>query len=258
MSSLRVLAVHSYAVQGTASLKASISILGSAVLPVPSLILSGLTNLPGIVKTQVPFQELLYGSLDLAKIRNQKLILYIGYLGSTEQVKIIERAITDYRDIIREIVVDPVTGDHGRLYVPEEILESWPRLLSLADWALPNITEVCIYSGLEPSASIEEHIQAFRERFTELSSIVTSLPCKEGICLELYHQCELFRHTHRKLTKNYGGSGDSFAADFIKGYYFLKLSARDAMVRAAEKTISYMELSIAKGSDDLEIIPDLN
>ena len=145
---MKILAVHSFAIHGTASMKAVISLLGTRVLPVPSLYLTGLTNIPGIIKTQTAFEELFMGCLQLSQSRKEALILYIGYLGSKEQVDCILKGIEAYRDIIIEIVVDPVSGDHGKTYVDMEVWKAWPQLLYQADWALPNYTELKLHAGV--------------------------------------------------------------------------------------------------------------
>ncbi|MEM6801839.1 MAG: hypothetical protein AAF696_10585, partial [Bacteroidota bacterium] len=189
---MKVLCVHSFAVHGTASMKAILSILGTSVLPVSSIYLSGLTNIPGFVKTEVAFEELLFSSFKLARERGDQLLLYVGYLGEAKQAQLISQAITEYQDIIQYIVVDPVSGDQGKMYVPQEVLEAWPQLLSQADWALPNYTELKFHSAIkgEPDLSEEGYIKAFAQRFPQLSFISTSLPHPTDLKLTMFRQGE--------------------------------------------------------------------
>ena len=144
------LVISSFAVHGTASLKTFISILGERILPVPTLILNGLTNMTLVKKLDIPFKELLQSTFDLAIARDLDLILYIGYLGKAEQADVILEMISIYNSHIKTIITDPVCGDHGRTYVPEDIIAQWPRIIGVSDLVFPNLTEIKILTGHQP------------------------------------------------------------------------------------------------------------
>ncbi|MEM6763369.1 MAG: bifunctional hydroxymethylpyrimidine kinase/phosphomethylpyrimidine kinase [Bacteroidota bacterium] len=256
-STLKVLCVHSFAFHGTASTKAVMSLLGSQVLPVPSLLLSGLTNLPGIVKREVPFQELLASTFQLAEDLTQQLILYIGYLGSPKQVDILLGEIQSHRDIIQHILVDPVSGDHGKTYVPAEIISAWPKLLEVADWCTPNITEVKLLSGLPLSSAtpLDTYIQAFRDRFPNLSTLITSLKEEGDIGISASHEEQSFTYWHEELSQHFGGTGDVFASQFIRYYFLSGYPLKHSVEQAADDTLAIIEGSIDKGSKELLIYP---
>jgi len=91
MKSPHILAISSYAVHGTASLKTFTAILGKKILPVPSIMLNGLTNMSLVRKFGMPFKELLQGTFDLAVNRQLELVLYVRYLGNAEQADVILR-----------------------------------------------------------------------------------------------------------------------------------------------------------------------
>ncbi|TAE48204.1 MAG: hypothetical protein EAZ89_15595 [Bacteroidetes bacterium] len=235
-------------------MKAMLSILGTRVLPVPSVYLTGLTNLPGHRRTKVQFEELLTGSLELARHRQEKLILYIGYLGEARQAEVLLQAMTDYADLIYEVWVDPVSGDHGRTYVPPEVVEAWPALLASAQWAFPNVTELCLFSGIDdPSQSIDLQIDAFKRRFPGLSFAVTGIGEGEQVKVILTHAGEEHSFTHPRLAQNFGGTGDVFASCFILHKHFGGMAAREAMEQAALDTLACMQKSIAAHSPDLII-----
>ena len=145
-----ILAISSFAVHGTASLKTFITILGEKILPVPSLVLNGLTNMALVKKLDIPFKELLEGTFELAVNRDLDLILYIGYLGKAEHADVILEMIDTYRSHIKMIITDPVCGDHGRAYVPEEVIAKWPSIIGISDMVFPNITELKILTGHQP------------------------------------------------------------------------------------------------------------
>lgn len=72
-----------------------------------------------------------------------------GFLGSTQQVSIVEKFIEDFRDENTTVVIDPVMGDYGKLY-PTYKVETARQMKSLvrhADILTPNLTEACILTG---------------------------------------------------------------------------------------------------------------
>ena len=255
---MKIFTIHSFAIHGTASMKAVLSLLGTRVLPVPSLYLTGLTNITGYRKTNVEFKELFEGSLALARQRKEKLVFYIGYLGNVDQVDIILKGIDTYADIIKAIVVDPVSGDHGRAYVPDSIVQAWPQLLIRADWALPNFTEVQLHSGLglNKERAVEEYLDAFRLRFPQLSLIITSLPDAENMVLRLFDGKTKIHFVHEKLHPSYSGSGDVFAAHFVNNYFIKNQSPEEAMKKAALATLDQIRYAISQSSADLLIERD--
>lgn len=68
-----------------------------------------------------------------------------GYLGSVRQIDIVKRFIHDFSREDTLVVVDPVMGDHGRLYsaYTVELCKELGRLVALADIITPNLTEAC-------------------------------------------------------------------------------------------------------------------
>ena len=256
---MKILCVHSFAVHGTASMKAMMSILGTRILPVPSLYLSGLTNIPGFVKTEIAFEELFFSSLDIARKRKEKIILYVGYLGNANQSEIILRGLAEYEDIIQEVLVDPVSGDHGKLYVPQEVLDAWPKLLEKADWAFPNFTELCLLTedaNLEEGSS-QEALAAFHQRFPNLSFVATSLPAENQIKLGLMHEDQMVLFQHKRVEAHYGGTGDVFASYFLFFAFLRKMPHGKAMEKAAMQTLRIIERSQAALSPDLLIFPEV-
>jgi len=253
----KILVIHSFAIHGTASMKVMLSVLGSRILPVPSLLLTGLTNIPGIVKTNVAFQELLEGSLAIARQQQNRLIFYVGYLGSVEQAEIILNMIDTHRDIIDWVVVDPVSGDHGRTYVPQSIIEVWPRLLAQADWALPNYTEVQLLSkiAIQEHVSPKIYLEAFQKQFPNLSFLTTSFPDPSQIGIYIHHEDNDSTYFHERLPQFFGGTGDVFASLFIQTYFLESLSLAESVEEAANGTLKVLKKAIAANSHELLIYP---
>lgn len=72
--------------------------------------------------------------------------IVIGYLGSVEQIKLMESIITQFTTEEALIVLDPVMGDHGKLYpgYTSEHVEAMRELCQFADVLIPNVTEACL------------------------------------------------------------------------------------------------------------------
>lgn len=253
------LAISSFAVHGTASLKTFITILADKILPVPSLMLNGLTNMPLVKKLDIPFKELLQGTFELAVNRDLDLILYIGYLGKAEQADVILEMIGTYRSHIKVIITDPVCGDHGRVYVPEEIIARWPRIISLSDMVFPNLTEIKILTGHQPddNEAAETYIQQFKELYPKAQLIITSIINDDKSIGIRSYGGENYSYSHPMLPKNYGGSGDAFLALFILNRFYKQMSFTDALKMAADQTHNMIKNSIERGSDDL-ILNDIS
>jgi pyridoxine kinase len=253
-----ILAISSFAVHGTASLKTFITILGEKILPVPSLLLNGLTNMSLIKKLDVPFEELLQSSFDLAVDRNLELILYIGYLGKAEQADIIIEMIYKYYRHIKIVIADPVCGDHGRAYVSDDVIAGWPKLIKLSDIVFPNMTEVKILTGngAEGSENDEIYIEQFRQRYPGAQLVVTSVKTDDDQIGIKHFGKEEFSYSRPMLQGNYGGSGDAFLALFILNHFYKGADFSAALQTATDETWQMIKNSIDKGSDGLILTKD--
>ena len=253
MKKLFTLAIGSFAVHGTASLKTFTHTLGEHILPVPSVLLNGLTNMQLVKRFDTPFQALLEGSFELAVHRNVDLILYIGYLGNAQQAVIIKEAIEKYRPIIKTIITDPVCGDHGRAYVSAEVIEQWPSLIEQSDFTFPNLTELKILTNQLPEkvGEAEVFIQDFKNRFPHTHLVATSIPFEnDTIGIKVFGE-EMFSYAQKQQSKHFGGTGDALVAHFILYHYYRHLPFGEALKKAVNRVAFLMEQSIAAGSSDL-------
>ena len=69
-----------------------------------------------------------------------------GFLGSVEQISIVEKFIDDFSDERTIVIVDPVMGEDGRAYptYTDEMCSEMRRLAARADILTPNMTEACM------------------------------------------------------------------------------------------------------------------
>ena len=247
-----VLAIGSFAVHGTASLKTFITILGEKILPVPSLLLNGLTNMALVRKFEPPFRDLLQSSFELAANRDLELILYIGYLGKSEQADIILDMIDAFRRNIKTIITDPVCGDHRRIYVSPEVIDRWPALIRMSDIVFPNITELRLLAGFDLTDDQPFSIYAtqFKKLYPSVKLVLTSATKGEQTGIVFFDKAP-FEYWHKRLPISFGGSGDAFVALFILNHFYSGNSFNEALKLAADQTYRIIENSIKKQSDDL-------
>ncbi len=69
-----------------------------------------------------------------------------GFLGSVEQIEIVERFLQRFGTGDNLVLVDPVMGDNGSLYptYTTELAQSMKRLVKHAHILTPNLTEACV------------------------------------------------------------------------------------------------------------------
>lgn len=75
--------------------------------------------------------------------------IFSGFLGSLEQIDLVESFFQDFLGEKTRIIVDPVMGDHGRIYASytKPMCQAMKRLLPYAYVITPNLTEACELTG---------------------------------------------------------------------------------------------------------------
>ena len=253
MKQKRVLAVHDLSCVGRCSLTVALPILSAAGLEasaLPTAVLSthtgGFTGMTFRDLTQdLPaiFQH--WKTLDLAFDA-----IYTGYLGSAEQVALVEQLFDAFRGEQTKIIVDPVMGDHGKLYpgMSEKMPQLMKRLCQRADVIVPNQTEAALMLGrpyLETpdQAEVDDLMQALRE-MTRASVVLTGISPEEGkLGAAVYDRetgqsaCPAVPH----MPGSYHGTGDVYASALTGAYM-----AGKTLVQAAQIAADFTQQSIVE------------
>ncbi len=81
-----------------------------------------------------------------------------GFLGSPEQIGIVQRFLKRFKAENTVAVVDPVMGDYGRLYTSYSpvLAQQMGALIPYADILTPNLTEACILTETAYCPDIDE------------------------------------------------------------------------------------------------------
>jgi pyridoxine kinase len=231
----RVVCIHSLTAHGNVGLKPFIAELGRAAVAVPSLLLTGPGNMPGCRRFDYDFTGMLDGALAAVAERGERAVVVVGYLTREEQVAMIEQALVRHASAIDAVVVDPVCGDAGRAYVSADLIAAWPRLLAIADWALPNVTEVTLLTGLEAEAGVA----ALRNRYPRMQLIVTGVSRESGIATILYaNDGSTEEHVQPQVVGQFSGTGDLFAAVWMREVFVHRTSPAQAMAVASSTVLA--------------------
>lgn len=126
-----------------------LSVMGVQSCPVPTAILSNHTEFPVYFFDDYTDKMRAY----IGKWKELGLefdAISSGFLGSAEQIEIVLEFVEQFRDEKTLIIVDPVMGDHGKIYTTytQEMCEEMKQLVGFADIVTPNVTEACILTGI--------------------------------------------------------------------------------------------------------------
>lgn len=226
----RIAAVHDISCVGRCSLTVALPILSAAGFDtgvLPTAVLS--THTGG-------FENFTYRDLtsDINSISDhwQSLglkfdALYSGFLGSYEQIELVENLFDNFKSDSTLIMVDPVMADHGELYpvYSSEMASGMARLCKKADIIVPNLTEAAFLLGEEyrPSGYEKAYIEDMLVRLSDLGPqkvVLTGVSYDE----ENLGAASFDRSTgkieyafNKKNPSIFHGTGDVFASTLLAG-----------------------------------------
>lgn len=175
-----------------------------------------------------------------------------GFLGSKEQVDIVIDFIHTFKKEGAFVLVDPVMGDHGKLYATytSEMCEKMRELVQYADLMTPNLTELVTLVG-KPYPDKIPSFEELKAMCEELSNqgpthiVVTGIPFNEKQILNfIYNKGEDYQIVMvDRIGKDRCGTGDVIAS-VIAGSYLNGFSFYESVKKAtkfASKCIAFCE-----------------
>ncbi|KAF1999386.1 Ribokinase-like protein [Amniculicola lignicola CBS 123094] len=158
--------------------------LGCDVSAINTVHYSNHTAYKSVKGTKTSAQQIqdLYDGLQQANVNNFDLLL-TGYMPSAEAVQEIGKIGRNlkYNAVTRPgsffWVLDPVMGDNGKLYIPEDEVQEYKSLLREADLILPNQFEAELLSDttITDLTSLAKAIQVLHKTYQVPHVIITSL-----------------------------------------------------------------------------------
>lgn len=181
-----------------------------------------------------------------------------GFLASSAQVGIIRDFIASQKKEGLLVMTDPIMGDDGKLYngVDQETVDNMRRLIGVADFIVPNLTEGEFLTGLYQGEESLDRDQARRVVDSLLSFGPRSVVVTSGVERETGHHVvwgfdhqtgEYFTIPYRFLQVHFPGTGDMFSA-VMAG----ELLAGRPFQAAVRRAMDMVERLIFLEQDELE------
>lgn len=180
--------------------------------------------------------------------------IFSGFLGSAEQIALVLQMIHNARQRTEPplVVIDPVMGDHGRLYqtYTPEMQQGMTVLVHQADVITPNLTEACFLLG-EPYIEVFSDVDAMEDMVRRLSELGPKQVILTGAALNnsdqrwnlAYdgHLDQCFKIAYTHLPAHYPGTGDAFASVVVGA-----LLTGATLNTAVERATSYVSYTVGE------------
>ena len=230
----RVLAISSHVVRGHVGLDATVpglQALGHEVWALPTVTFASRPGLGRMARLDPAAADLaaLLAALEADGCWTGLDAVMTGYFPSANTVEVAADAVARIKSTNARVrvLVDPVLGDAGKLYVaPDTAAAIRDRLLPLADIATPNLFELGWLSG---GAADRAGIIAAARRLGPATVVVTSaLETVGGVTTLLVTPVDAVEHCERGLANIPNGAGDLFAG-LLLGHLLIKPSLEAAL-----------------------------
>lgn len=217
---MRILSISSQVVWGPVGNSAAVPALqakGHEVLALPTITLSNHPGhgAPAGFRTQAADMARMFAALEALGALGQLDACLTGYFASAGQVEEVTGLLG--RIDVPYLLVDPVIGDHGRLYVPEEVAVAIrDNLLPRADGLTPNAFELAWLSGQEVTDEASAVAAARALGIPEV--LATSIPAgEERLATLLVTPDDVSRVVAPKLAGVAHGTGDFLSGLYLAG-----------------------------------------
>ena len=205
--------------------------LGHEVWTLPTILLASRPGLGRFVRHELPapgLQAMLLG-LESDGCWASVDAVFTGYFPSAAAVAVAADAIGRIRSANAKtvVLVDPILGDAGRLYVPGETAAAIrDRLLALADIATPNLFELQWLSRT-PSRDIGEVTALARALGPQRVVVTSAAEAKGEVVTLLVERTSQVERRLKRRDRIPNGAGDLFAG-LLLGYLLNGQSADPA------------------------------
>ena len=178
--------------------------------------------------------------------------IYSAYLGSEAQVDIVIGFIDSFKKEGTLTLVDPVMGDHGRLYsgFDKTFPSVMKRLCSKADIIVPNVTEAGFLLGLDtvlPYTDFNDLKSAMKElcKLGPEITVITGVEIDNKLGAAIYNSKtnEFDYCLHAKIQRTFHGTGDIFAS-VLFSCLIKEMPLKNALHTAVNFTCNSMEATL--------------
>ena len=214
----RVLAISSHVARGHVGLAVTVpalQTLGHEVWAVPTIVLASRPGLGQFAKHDLPPSalEAMLAALEADGCWQTLDAVFTGYFPSAASVAVAAHAIARIKTANpkTQVVVDPILGDAGKLYVATDTAEAIRDLLvPLASIATPNLFELRWLEGASTGA--QNHIADAARRLGPATVVVTSAVETRGSITTLLVTADTYIERPMRVRSGIpNGAGDLFA-----------------------------------------------
>jgi len=249
----RVAAIHDLSGFGRCSLAVVLPVLsamGVQCCPLPTAVLSTHTGgFEGVVFLDMT-DQMLKAAHYWNALQLQFQAIYSGFLGSERQIDVVKTVIHMFQKEHTVVVVDPVMGDHGKVYqtYTPAMCAGMKHLTELADVITPNLTEAALLLDI-PYTTLAAKEIGYREIVEQLSlqgnrsvvlTGVSAAPETTGaMCFDAETGKTDLIQTCR-IAREFPGSGDIFTS-ILTGALVQGVPLPEATRQAAEFVLACAE-----------------
>ncbi|PHV69354.1 pyridoxamine kinase [Sporanaerobium hydrogeniformans] len=188
--------------------------------------------------------------------------IYTGFIGNEEQIDLMTQFFQDFKQNEKQyIVVDPVMGDHGKLYRTYNLKmqEKMKKLVQQADIITPNPTEASFLLGipyeLKPRSEWElqeilKDLAALGPKQVVITGMVNEIGKKVNIAYDK-EQNQYYQVAYEEIPVSYPGTGDAFTSVLI-GALLGDFNLGDAIKRATQFVLTAIQTTYEQGTDARE------
>lgn len=240
----RIACINDLSGFGRCSLTTAIAVLsacGVQACPLPTAILSKHTGFPEFAFTD--FTPHMAAYLDDWEALSFDGI-YTGFLGSAEQIALVEAFIRRHKasPAATRVLIDTVMGDSGQIYptYTPQMCSRMKALVSLADIITPNVTEACLLTDTpyHGEALRTQEAKTLALRLMDLgcgSVVITGIARGDILCNLVLDRGEVFFEVEHRTERFFSGTGDLFASIVAA-----KLSTGTALADAVSQAGSFI------------------
>lgn len=249
----RVAAVHDLSCVGRCSLTVitpTLSAMGVQVCPLPTAVLS--SHLGGFSGLEFyDFTGHMPGFFHHWKTEGLTFdSIYSGFLASEKQIDVVLGFIGEFSANSPLVLVDPVMGDHGRLYstYTPAMQDRMKSLVKRADIITPNFTEACFLLGEDYRELCADGglLEDWLRRLTRMGpavAVITGVPVAEdkimNIGYDRVHQ-SLCQDVQAHVPVRYPGTGDIYASVLLGS-----LLQGESLAAAMQLAAAFVALAIS-------------
>ncbi|CAG9825137.1 unnamed protein product [Phaedon cochleariae] len=257
----RVLSIQSHVVSGYVGNKSAVfpmQLLGLEVDFINSVQLSthtGYKNVKGQILSEKDLADLIEG-LTLNDIDFYSHLL-TGYIGSKSFLKQVATVVKHLKQKNPNLiyVCDPVLGDNGKLYVPEDLVEVYKTsVLSLADIITPNLFEAELLTDIKITDvdHVWKAIDVLHSKGCNTVIISSAEISQNPNSLSVYAssrtgKVQKLSMELKKIPWNFTGTGDLFAALILS---WMHKSSND-LKQSLENTIATLQAILKRTVDSI-------